>query len=822
MRLLGNLAGVFATLGAVALLALVLSLWRISSGLPNYEHLANYTPPVMSRVHAGDGSLIAEYAQERRLFVPIDVVPEHVINAFLAAEDKNFYDHIGIDFIGIARAVFQNVLNVASGKRLEGASTITQQVAKNFLLSSDVTLERKLKEAVLALRLERTFNKRQLLELYLNEIYLGLGSYGVAAAALNYFDKPLSELSLEEAAYLAALPKAPNNYHPFRKRARALARRNWVLGRMASNGFISDNEERLARAQDLVVTDRPVGVQRIAAEHFAEEVRRRVYDIYGEKKLYGGGLSIRSTLNTDFQTYAQRALRTGLRDYDRRNGYRGPVAKLETLEAWWEEIVKIDSPSDLRPWRLAVVLSADANEASIGLRPRMTRARRFEESVDVGRLTLDAVSWARAAPNAENGYRQIGPKISRVDQVLSVGDIVWVAPADAPGLYRLEQMPEVNGAIVALDPHTGRVLAMVGGFSFGASEFNRATQANRQPGSAFKPFVYAAALDSGFTPASLVLDAPFVMEQGNDKGLWKPENYARRFYGLSTLRLGMEKSRNLMTVRMAQEIGMNKISTYARRFDITPNMPRVLAMALGAGETTLMRLTSAYAMLVNGGNKIEPVFVDRIQDRYGTTLYRQDTRPCIGCNAEVWADQIPPDLPDTREEVLSAQTSYQVVSMLEGVVKRGTGRQIHTLGKPLAGKTGTTNDNRDAWFVGFSPDLAVGVYVGYDDNRSLGTNETGGRVAAPIFRAFMKSALESTMPPPFRIPPAVSLVRINAKTGKLARPVDETVILEAFKIGTEPSRNSKQAVVRGAERTGNQRGQGGQGATVGAGTGGLY
>ena len=819
MRLLGNLAGVFATLGAVALLALVLSLWRISSGLPNYEHLANYTPPVMSRVHAGDGSLIAEYAQERRLFVPIDVVPEHVVNAFLAAEDKNFYDHIGIDFIGIARAVFQNVLNVASGKRLEGASTITQQVAKNFLLSSDVTLERKLKEAVLALRLERTFNKRQLLELYLNEIYLGLGSYGVAAAALNYFDKPLSELSLEEAAYLAALPKAPNNYHPFRKRARALARRNWVLGRMSSNGFISDYEERLARDQDLVVIDRPVGVQRIAAEHFAEEVRRRVYDIYGEKKLYGGGLSIRSTLNTDFQTYAQRALRTGLRDYDRRNGYRGPSAKLETLEAWWEEIVKIDSPSDLRPWRLAVVLSVDANEASIGLRPRMTRTRQFEESVNVGRLTLDSVSWARAAPTAENGYRQIGPKISRVDQVLSVGDIVWVAPGDAPGLYGLEQIPEVNGAIVALDPHTGRVLAMVGGFSFGASEFNRATQANRQPGSAFKPFVYAAALDSGFTPASLVLDAPFVMEQGNDKGLWKPENYARRFYGLSTLRLGMEKSRNLMTVRMAQEIGMNKISAYARRFDITPNMPRVLAMALGAGETTLMRLTSAYAMLVNGGNKVEPVFIDRIQDRYGATLYRQDTRPCIGCNAELWADQIPPDLPDTREEVLSAQTSYQVVSMLEGVVKRGTGRQIHTLGKPLAGKTGTTNDNRDAWFVGFSPDLAVGVYVGYDDNRSLGANETGGRVAAPIFRAFMKSALEGTMPPPFRIPPAVSLVRINAKTGKLARPVDETVILEAFKLGTEPSRNSKQVEVRGAERAANQRGQG---ATVGAGTGGLY
>ena len=819
MKLLGNLAGVFATLGAIALLALVLSLWRISSGLPNYEHLANYTPPVMSRVHAGDGSLIAEYAQERRLFVPIDVVPEHVINAFLAAEDKNFYNPIGIDFIGIARAMFQNVLNVAAGKRLEGASTITQQVAKNFLLSSDVTLERKLKEAVLALRLERTFNKRQLLELYLNEIYLGLGSYGVAAAALNYFDKPLSDLTLEEAAYLAALPKAPNNYHPFRRRARALARRNWVLNRMASNSFISEYEARLARAQDLVVTDRPVGVQRVAAEHFAEEVRRRVYDIYGEKKLYGGGLSIRSTLNTDYQTYAQKALRDGLLDYDRRNGFRGPVAKLETLEAWWEEIVKIRSPSDLGAWRLAVVLSVDAGEASIGLRPRVNRARRFEETIDVGRLPLAAVSWARAAPNSENGYRKIGPKVKRVDQVLSVGDVVWVSPGAEPGVYTLEQLPEVNGAIVALNPHTGRVLAMVGGFSFGASEFNRATQANRQPGSAFKPFVYAAALDSGFTPASLVLDAPFVMEQGNDKGLWKPENYGRQFYGLSTLRLGMEKSRNLMTVRMAQEIGMNKISSYARRFDITRNMPRVLAMALGAGETTLLRLTSAYAMLVNGGRKLEPVFIDRIQDRYGATLYRQDTRPCIGCNAEAWTDQTPPDLPDTREEVLSAQTSYQVVSMLEGVVKRGTGRQIQSLGKPLAGKTGTTNDNRDAWFVGFSPDLAVGVYVGYDDNRSLGSRETGGRVAAPIFKAFMKSALDKAMPPPFRIPPAVSLVRINAKTGKLAKPADETVILEAFKLGTEPSRNTKQAVVRGPEREKKPRGQS---ATVGTGTGGLY
>lgn len=825
MKFLGNMAGVLVTLGAIGLFAFVLILWRINSGLPNYGHLANYTPPVMSRAHAGNGSLIAEYAQERRIFVPIDTAPKHLIDAFLAAEDKNFYDHVGIDFMGILRAVFANVVNVVSGRRLEGASTITQQVAKNFLLSSDVTLERKLKEAVLALRLERTFTKEQLLELYLNEIYLGLGSYGVAAAALNYFDKPLSELTIAEAAYLAALPKAPNNYHPFRKRARAIARRNWVIGRMRDNGYVTDMQARAAAAQDLEVADRPASLRRFNAEYFVEEVRREVYALYGERQLYGGGLSIRTTLNTDFQKLAQQSLRSGIEDYDRRQGYRGPVAELETLEAWWEQLTEFPIATDLVPWRLAVVLSVDeeANQANIGLRPRITRARRFENRVDLGVIDLAGVKWARAKPSPENGYKIKGPRIKRMSQVLKTGDVIWVSEKGDDEIYALKQLPEVNGAMVALDPHTGRVLAMSGGYSFSSSEFNRATQASRQPGSAFKPFVYAAALDSGFTPASLVLDAPFVMEQGKDQGLWKPENYARRFYGLSTLRLGMEKSRNLMTIRMAQEIGMRKISDYAARFNINTTMPHVLAMALGAGETSLMRLTSAYAMLVNGGKRVKPIFIDRVQDRYGKTLFKKDQRNCIGCNAETYAAQVPPDLADEREQVLSPQTAYQVVSMLEGAVKRGTGRRISTIGKPLAGKTGTTNDSRDAWFVGFSADLVVGVYVGFDDNRPLGKGESGGRVAAPIFKAFMEDALTDMATPPFRVPPRINLVRINAKTGKLARPDDETVILEAFKRGTEPTRNGKQMVVRGSPgNSGVKQRPAINTETVGAGTGGLY
>jgi penicillin-binding protein 1A len=824
-------------------------LWQTAASLPDYRHLADYAPPVTSRAHAGDGELIAEFARERRLFVPIDVIPTRLRLAFLAAEDKNFYDHSGLDFFGIVRAAVQNVFNVMNNRRLEGASTITQQVAKNFLLTSDVTFRRKIKEAILAVRLERTFTKPQLLELYLNEIYLGIGSYGVAAAALNYFDKSLDELNYAEAAYLAALPKGPNNYHPIRHKERGLARRNWVLDRMYENGYIDKTVADFAKQQDLQVSFRPFGSQLFEAEYFVEEVRRQVYDRYGENQLYGGGLSIRTTLNTKFQAHAMESLRDGLVAYDRKRGYRGPIAQFEDLETWQEQLMKLPYKKDLSPWRLAVVLSVDDFEAEIGLRPDSKNYKRVQANTraasaddtrvvpsgEIGKISLEQAKWARRAADEIDG--PLGPRVQTLHQVLGAGDVIYVArmpsadgkrqvsdkgletgdvmqpeaeqiaadgvfddPIDPPRVihnYTLEQLPEVNGGMIAMDPHTGRVLAMAGGFSFGMSEFNRAVQAQRQPGSAFKPFVYAAALDDGYTPASLVLDAPFVMDQGNDQGLWKPENYARRFYGLSTLRLGMERSRNLMTIRLAQQIGMKKVVDYAEKFGVVSNLPPVLSMSLGAGETSLIRMASAYSMFVNGGKRIQPVLIDRIQDRYGKTIFRQDQRECAGCASDLWEYQVAPSLPDTREEAVSPQTAYQIVSMLEGVMLRGTGRSSRIKGKTLAGKTGTTNDSRDAWFIGFSPDLVVGVYIGFDDNRSLGRRQSGSGVAAPIFKSFMSQALENQPSIPFRIPPAVNLVRISAKSGRLAKSTDRDVILEAFKVGTEPSSRNRQRVIGG-------------------------
>lgn len=832
--LLYGLGGMMS-LAVLGALVLAVILWRVTSELPSYEHLADYAPRIMSRVHAADGELIAEFAEERRIFVPIGTIPNGLIEAFLSSEDKNFYEHSGIDMMGIARAMISNVANVIQGRRLEGASTITQQVAKNFLLSSDVTLERKLKEAIMAMRLERAFTKRDLLELYLNEIYLGLGSYGVAEASLRYFGKSLSDLTTSEMAYLAALPKAPNNYHPFRREARAIARRNWVIDRMAANGFISTVAAENAKASDLGVIDRPAGVRIAAANHFVEEVRRQTYDLFGQNAIYSGGLSIRTTLDARFQIIALKALRDGLQAYDKRKGYRGPIAKLESLDGWREALRAYSLPYDVKDWDIAVVLEVAEDSATIGLRPRKLLSGKLEPIVRYGKIALDELVWAREAPDPErNNYRIMGPKITRATQVLDVGDVIHVEATAAPYIhaereaqareyfealfaagadnggmnpevtpdfqptpaayfeivsdfpYRLQQMPEIEGALVAMDPHTGRVKAMVGGYSFKSSEFNRAVQALRQPGSAFKPFVYAAALDNGYTPASLVLDAPFVMEQGEGDELWKPENYGRRFHGASTLRLGIEKSRNLMTIRMAQQLGMRKVMDYTRRFDITDNATANLSLALGSGETTLMRLTRAYAVLVNGGRDVQPVFIDRIQNRKGQTVFRSDARACDGCVAEAWFAQLAPQLMDTRDEVLTPQTAYQIVSMLEGVVQRGTATFISRIGKPLAGKTGTTNDSRDAWFVGFSPDLVVGVFVGFDDNRPLGKGESGGGVAAPVFYDFMRNVLQDAPSTPFRIPDGLNLVRINAKTGKLASAGDEQVILEAFKPGTAP------------------------------------
>jgi penicillin-binding protein 1A len=776
--------------------------YRFGSELPDYQQLANYEPPTVTRVHAGDGRLLAEFAREKRMFVPVSAIPKRVVDAFLAAEDKNFFSHYGIDPKAVARAfvVYARIKLLGEKRRPEGGSTITQQVAKNFLLTNEVSFVRKIKEAILALRIERAFSKPRILELYLNEIYLGFASYGVAAAALDYFDKSLDDLTLAEAAYLAALPKGPNDYHPLRNREAALARRNWVLGRMAADGRVDADEAARAKAEDLVVRPRS-DTEFVRADYFAEEVRREILQRYGETALYEGGLSVRTTLDPRLQEIARRVLRQGLVTYDRRHGWRGPIARIEIGADWAERLAGVEEPAALPPWRLGAVLAVAKSGVEIGL---ADGAR--------GQIALEELSWARAWRKNQ----RLGPKVRAPKDVLAVGDVVAVEKlADkAPGAYALRQIPNVGGGLVALDPHTGRVLAMVGGYSYADSEFNRATQAARQPGSAFKPIVYTAALENGFTPSSLILDGPFVIDQGPGLPKWKPANYARKFYGPSTLRLGVEKSRNLMTVRLAQNIGMDKVADYAKRFGVVDEMPEQLAMALGAAETSLLRLTAAYAMLVNGGRRITPSLIDRVQDRRGRTVFLHDERLCPDCRASAWENQPEPEVIDNRVQIVEPGTAYQIVSILQGVIQRGTGRRVATVGKPLGGKTGTTNKSFDTWFVGFSPDLTAGVYVGFDTPRTLGRRETGSSVAAPVFRDFMAEALKGEAAIPFRIPPGVRLVRVNAATGLLARPGDKRVIFEAFKPGTEPS--GERNVLDGSQSAA------ANGTLPGQGTGGLY
>lgn len=768
------LAG-FAALGGGALY-----LNKLSQDLPDYKVLAEYTPPVTTRVYGADGTLVAEFARERRLFVPITAIPDHVKYAFVSAEDKSFFEHDGLDSRGILRAGISNIDNYLKGRRLEGGSTITQQVAKNFLLSSEQKLERKIREMLVTRRIEKAFTKDHILELYLNEIYLGNRSYGVAAAALNYFNKAMDELTIADAAYLAVLPKAPNNYHPIEKHDRALDRRNWVIDRMAEDKRITKEQAEAAKAEPLgAVMAPPLGARDWASEYFAEEVRKQLAQLYGADALYDGGLAVRTTLNPRLQTAAANALRRSLVAYDRRHGWRGPLATM-TVGADWAQAFEAQVKAlkdakkvadDLQPWVPAVVLSASKDEAVIGLTGGAE-----------GRVALDDLKWARAFRTVDS----MGPEIASAAQVLAKGDIVMVEPK-APakegerGDYSLQQIPAVNGAFVALNPHTGRVLAMVGGFSFQLSEFNRAIQAERQPGSTFKPFVYAAALDSGYTPSSIVLDAPFVAP-GVDSW-WKPGNYQEgRFYGESTLRLGVEQSRNTMTARLAQDLGIGRIVDYVARFRLSERMPRELAIALGAAETTLMKITAAYGVFVNGGKSVTPVLIDRIQDRTGKTIYKRDDRVCESCSASAWTGQSEPQLPDPRQQVMDPRTAYQIVSILEGVVQRGTGGAVRRLvDKPVGGKTGTTNDYRDAWFVGFSPDIAAGAYVGFDQPAPLGEGEAGGRAAAPIFGEFMAEALKDEAAIPFRVPSGIRLVRVNAKSGRPAGPNDPNVILEAFK-----------------------------------------
>ncbi|QNL18587.1 penicillin-binding protein 1A [Hyphobacterium sp. CCMP332] len=797
--------GAAVAAGLIGLVVIVVYVARVSQDLPDYTQLAEYEPPVTSRVHAGDGRLIAEFARERRIFVPIDRIPPTLSNAFLAAEDAHFYEHGGLDFLGIVRATINNIGNVLRDDRLEGASTITQQVAKNFLLSSDQRLERKVREMILARRIERAFEKDEILELYLNEIYFGRRSYGVAAAAMNYFGKSLDELTLAETAFLAAVVNGPSRFHPIRHPERTLDRRNWVLSRMAAEGFITQEEAEEAAREPMQVIERFSGEEYVAAEYFVEEARRQMFDTYGDDQLYNGGLSIRTTLDTRLQLAARNALRSGLEDYDRRHGYRGALGQIEAGEGWAERLDAFEgTPPDINEgWMPAVVLEVSDDSVRIGylIQPEddgnnFIDVENQETEEDAapepaeGIIALSELEWARQS--LEDGL--MGPTINRPSDVLSVGDVILTeALLDEDGNaagFGLRQVPAVNGGLLALDPHTGRVLAMAGGYSFRQSQFNRTTQARRQPGSSFKPFVYAAALDNGYTPVSMILDAPFVASGGPDLRFYRPQNYSERFYGMSTLRLGLELSRNVMTVRLAQEMGMEPIAEYGERFGIYDDLEPVLAMSLGAGETTLWRLVTAYGALVNGGARIEPTIIDRVQDRDGNTIYVHDPRASDEYDVDEWQPRMDePEVPELGEEVISPVTAYQVVHILEGAVQRGTGTALRSLGRPLAGKTGTTNDFRDAWFVGFGPDIVVGAYVGFDSPQQMGAGEAGGRVATPIVRDFLEVALQNYPVAPFRVPEGVSLVPIDARTGEpsvLGRP---GTILEAFQPGTEPSRS---------------------------------
>ena len=812
-------------------------LWYFGKDLPDYKELSKYNPDVVTRIHAGNGALLAEYATQKRVFVPINVIPKKVIDAFISAEDKDFYNHFGIDLVATLRALITNVKNIGTTKRLIGASTITQQVAKNFLLSSEMSYERKIKEAILAIRIERAFSKNEILELYLNEIYLGFKSYGVAAAALNYFDKSLDNLDLSEAAFLAALPKAPNNYNPIYRKKQATIRRNWVLSQMSKNGFIEEEIKEI-ESKKIINIRKSSGIDKGYAPYFTEEVRKIL--LKNKKigsKLYTNGYSVRTTLDPSIQLKAEEALIEGLEKLDKRQGWRGPINNYDLLDFKSEKLLEYlqDIQNQLPKKRyVGFVTKVSKRFIDVALNKKNKVVIEFKHA-----------SWARPQTlkkdNKNRTVIHLGAKYKNFEQFISKGDIVVVKENKNKNLtyYSLSQIPNVNGAIIALDPNTGRVLAMSGGYDFQSSEFNRATQANRQPGSAFKPFVYLAGLERNYKPTDLILDAALAYDQCSGCKKWKPANYTKKFYGPSPLRVGIEKSRNLMTARLAiklieeeqiiknyidqgyannliaeklnkdiSEVNLiidyiekkqidkrnrnkNVIQHYAAKFGISENLPPYLSMSLGAGETNLLSITNAYGMIINGGKKITPTLIDRVQDRRGNTIFLHDKRDCKNCNGNKSnAFEIPLlATQDTREKIISSSSAYQMVSMLKGAVNRGTGKIINSLGKNLAGKTGTTNANTDAWFVGFSSDLVAGVFVGFDDPRPLGYKETGSSVAAPIFKDFMKKVLDNTPDLPFRRPAGIKLILVNPRTGLKVSSNQKGAILEAFKPGQLPNLN---------------------------------
>ena len=733
-------------------LIVVSVLWAFSNNLPDYKYLKSYKAPVSSKIYSGDGELIQDFSSEKRIFIPYNSIPKIVINSFLSAEDKNFFDHPGIDAKGVLRAIIKNISNIINSKRLEGASTITQQVAKNFLLTNEVSLQRKLKEAILAFRIERSLSKERILELYLNQIYLGQGSYGIAAASLEYFDKSIDELNYEEAALLAALPKAPSRYNPYKNKKVAKFRRDLVLKNLLENKYINNMQFAELRDKKIILKKR----KKIFLEdsrYYVEEVRKDIIDKLSYDKVYKDGLNIKTPLNLDLQEIASNVLRNGIENYDRRKGWRGSNKNINLSNNNWKSLIN-DNLEKKIGWEIARVIKIDDTKAII--------ETKNNKKGELNSLSLD---WIKNSKNKKN---------------LNVGDIIYVKQ-DKNSSYDLKQLPSVNGAIVVMDPYTGRVLALSGGFSFKKSEFNRATQALRQPGSAFKPFIYALALENGYTPSTLILDAPLVLKQGTDLKMWKPENYGKKFYGRSTLREGLEKSRNLMTVRISQDLGLNKIVNLSKKLGIYENPNELLSISLGSAETTLLKLTSAYCSFVNGGKLVKPKLIDRIQDSEGNTIFKTEDRYCENCkNISFLSDEVP-KIKDNFKQIFSPQTAYQITSILEGATKRGTAKKLRDLNLDIAGKTGTTNKNTDTWFIGFTSDLVVGVYIGYDEPQTLGKFETGAKTAMPIFKSFMKRAVKKENTRPFKIPENITLMVVDSQTGKKVSFASKKTLIESFK-----------------------------------------
>ncbi len=760
--------------------------WMYGRDLPNHEQLAQYAPPTISRIYSGEGRMIDEFARERRLYAASNEIPDLIKQAFISAEDKNFYTHKGYDPRGMVAAAIEAL----QGGRLRGASTITQQVMKNFLLSSDRSAERKIKELILASRIEETLPKEKILELYLNEIFLGQNSFGVAAAAQTYFNKTLSEVTPAEAAYLAVLPKAPSNYHPVRHYDLAVERRDFVLREMYENGYLDRAAYQAAREEPLRTVQsgdfEPFRNSLPPRDYFTDEIRRQLERSFGEEEFFGGGLAIRATVDPELQDVAAAALRRGLENFDRGQGvWRGTKLKLKPEQmtdepTWREALAEVNIARDIDGWFPAVVLDVGNNDARIGIEG-------VENDADGHWVPAKDVQWARK--RLADG--SLGRKARVAGDLLEVGDVVHVRAmtSDSDGSFirwTLRQVPEVQGAFMAMDVNNGRVLAMQGGFSYQHSVFNRATQATRQPGSSFKPFVYAAALDSGFSPATIVIDAPIEVLSGGE--VWRPENASKQFYGPTPLRTGIEKSRNLMTVRLAEEIGMDTVAGYAERFGVYERLQPFLANALGSQETTLFKMVAAYAMFANGGERVEPTLVDRVQDRYGDTVYRHDQRVCEDCRYAALASGEAPRIISNRERVMDAITAYQLTSMMQGVVQRGTAAGRVKLGVPVAGKTGTTNDNKDVWFVGFTSSIAAGCYIGYDRPRRM-PGASGGGMCAPVFNEFMQAATEKYGGGKFEVPPGGHFINIDRFSG--ARLPDNAtgdhVVAEYFRDGEEPT-----------------------------------